>query len=263
MTRSTPALPFFPRLRAPSVALFFVVACLSTPLTAWGGAGASSFIPGEILTGEIDVASDEDTITFQGLVADKLTLKMIVPAGLTIRVIVRDAIGSEVKGFNVKGGKKGKKKKKKVKLISTGVHTLVVQGLADTTGGYTIKTGRKLSPLARSVIHFGEKAIPTLTYNETLLGGYPGTLFSAVVVPDSLTPPTALNLSFFGPTGATINTNAFESDSPMATHLTNFPLTLLGQHRLRTGGMTVAGTKVDITIILIHPAPGSADVLMD
>lgn len=251
-----------PRIPGVSLALAFLSAMFAMP-TALAGSGASTFVPGDNLQGIVDVAGDEDTVDFDGLVADKIRLKVKAKAGVTIRVVVRDELGSDVLGFNVKGGKKGKTKKKKVKLTSTGVHTLVVTGLDDTTGDYSVKTSRKLNPLARSTIHNKETAIPSLTYNEQVVAGYPGTLFSAVVIPNNVVEPTALNLGFFDPAGNPINTNAFESTSDIAAHMTYFPLTLLGQHRMRTGGVGDPGAAVDITLILIHPAPSEDPVLID
>lgn len=226
-------------------------------------AGSASFVPGDVVIGSIDLAADEDASTFQGLTTDKLKLRIAVSAGLEVRVAVRDAQGAEVAGFDVKGGKKGKKVKKKLKLTSTGVHTLVVTGLGDSTGDYEIKTKRKASTLARSKIHFAVEAIPELSYAEVLLAGYPGTLFSANVIPNAALTPNDLNLSFFGPTNQAINTNSKESKSELGAHLTNFSLLQLGQHRLRIGGVGVPGGKVDVTIILIHPAPAEAPVTID
>lgn len=216
---------------------------------------------GDQLTGNLSVVDEKEVGAFEALSGQKVKLKFTPddPA-LRARITIATANGVAIKSWKTK--KKGKKTKKKVSVPSTGEFAVIIEVLSGT-GTYTIETNRnKLPKTAKPRLLTKLKAGSGSDMVEVGIGAYAGAILNANVEATGATDINTLTVTLLDPSGATVNTSAFDFTSESAFHLVQAPLSDFGAYTLRVSGMT-SSDAVDVPLTPYQPDQAAGTVDLD
>lgn len=219
-----------------------------------GGGGATSFAPGDRLTGQLSDAVPTLDAAFAAIPGMKLQLVVTTPKSLNARVRVLGPGGSTVKLFTVKAGAKSKRS---IKLTSAGTHRLRFEHVAGS-GSFEATTSRTLPKAAK---------VAKATFTSNGVGGYaeksflalPGTLLDVQVTALGSTPDT-LAKQLVRP-DATMQDVTFDIDVD-GLSLVDVPLALGGAWTFRLAYFPQKGQKAKVRIEPTPPAAGTSIVVL-
>jgi len=223
------------------------------------------FEVGDTVTGDLTGKGEREAGAVNVIEGLQVKFKFIPDdPSLRARITLLTDQGVPVKSWKTKKSKGGNPKatKKKVTFPGSGIFAMFVDVIAGS-GGYTIETDRgKLPKTAKSRLNTKVSAPTGSDTAEVCVGAFANAIMNANVEAGSGVDINALTVDLIDPSGATVNTGAFEQTTENAFHLLQVPLADTGLYKIRVSGLTT-GDKVDIPVTPYQPDQASGNVSLD
>lgn len=218
--------------------------------------GEPKFVAGDRVQGQVSMIGDVDEIVFDGLVGMTIPFEVKTGGGeLKTLLTITDPTGNVEAKLAFQPSNDYLKKSWKLK--ATGEYRLRIEGKNDTTGGYKIRTSRKMPTDAKP---HSDVLIPGETIEVLALGG--------AVLDISAKPNQAfegpLSVAVTTPLGELMDTAGFTTSEPGSLLIKGVPLPTSGQYTIDlTGFGDDPNERVDVSVQPVQPKKEKKKIYLD